>query len=138
MKAYCDASILLRLVLSEPGRLKGWDRLEGLVGSDLVEVECLRRLDRMQLTGELTEDETVERRRLLFEMLATLDRVQLTPDILHQAASSLPVPLGTLDAIHLATALSWRSEVDPELVLATHDKALGRAALAFGFKILGV
>ena len=49
----------------------------------------------------------------------------------------MAMPLGTLDAVHLATALIWRDRMGPLSVVATHDLALGSAARAFGFEVLG-
>jgi hypothetical protein len=46
-------------------------------------------------------------------------------------------PLGTLDAIHLASALPWCSERQQRLVMATHDIALGLAARASGLEVIG-
>jgi hypothetical protein len=48
------------------------------------------------------------------------------------------MPLGTLDALHLATALIWRDRIGPLAAVATHDAALGVAARAFGFEVRGV
>jgi hypothetical protein len=49
----------------------------------------------------------------------------------------LPTALGTLDAIHLATALVWRDRQNVALTIATHDAALATAARAFGFDVVG-
>src|SRR5678815_3702734 len=48
--------------------------------------------------------------------------------VLARASQPLPTPLGTLDAIHLASALLWQEKERKELVMATHDTAasLGR------------
>jgi hypothetical protein len=46
-------------------------------------------------------------------------------------------PLGSLDAIHLATAELWRETRGQEIVFATHDRALGLGARASGFKVIG-
>jgi hypothetical protein len=47
--------------------------------------------------------------------------------------------LGTLDAIHLATALAWREAAGVEdLVMATHDLALATAARASGLRVVGL
>lgn len=53
------------------------------------------------------------------------------------AAQPLPPELGTLDAIHLATALLWRETMGDPLSMATHDVALGIAAEAHGLTVLG-
>ncbi len=50
----------------------------------------------------------------------------------------MPTELGTLDAIHLATALRWRETEGVELVMATHDRALAIGARAHGLRVIGV
>ena len=50
----------------------------------------------------------------------------------------MPTELGTLDAIHLATALLWRDQTQTQLVMATHDTALALAATAHGLQVVGV
>jgi hypothetical protein len=45
--------------------------------------------------------------------------------------------LGTLDALHLATALVWRERIRQTLVMATHDSSLALAARSFGLDVLG-
>jgi hypothetical protein len=49
----------------------------------------------------------------------------------------MPTVLGTLDAIHLATALLWRENTGSDLVMATHDGSLALAARAAGFRVIG-
>jgi hypothetical protein len=49
----------------------------------------------------------------------------------------LPTPLGTLGAIHLASALVWRERMGGLGMIATHV-ALGAVARAFGFEARGV
>lgn len=61
-----------------------------------------------------------------------------TRPILSRAAQPLPVTLGTLDAMHLATALVWREVSQAVVVLATHDARLALAARAVGFDTIGV
>jgi hypothetical protein len=50
----------------------------------------------------------------------------------------MAMPLGTLDAMHLATALIWRDRVGPLQAMATHDTMLGTSARAFGFDVRGI
>ena len=71
------------------------------------------------------------------EWLEAIDLVLIRPPILSRASEPLPMPLGTLDAMHLATALIWRDRMGPLPAMATHDTALGMAARAFGFDVLG-
>jgi predicted nucleic acid-binding protein len=64
--------------------------------------------------------------------------VDISNEVLELAAKPLPSPLKTLDSIHLATALLWRDANKSELVFATHDEQLARAARALNFQVLGV
>jgi len=71
------------------------------------------------------------------DWLEAVDLVLLQPPILARASDPFPTPLGTLDALHLATALVWRERMRQGLMLATHDEALALSARAFGFEVLG-
>lgn len=138
MIAYLDTSALLRLVLREPGALEGLRSCEGLVSSELLAVEALRTLDRLRLQGALSVDEAVARRETVTEWLEAVDLVLLRRPVLARASEPLPTPLGTLDALHLATALVWRERTQQALTLATHDRDLALAARSFGIEVLGV
>lgn len=137
MRAYVDSSALLRQVLSQPGTLPEWREIESAVASSILRVECLRTLDRLRLTGSLDAREDARRRESLAASLKSFDVVEVTPAVLDRAAEPLPVALGTLEAIHLATALLWREEEAPDLALVTHDAALAAAGRLFGFPVLG-
>jgi predicted nucleic acid-binding protein len=135
--AYLDSSALLRLVLREPGALEQLPSAETLVSSELLAVECPRTLDRLRLQGALSLEEAVARRDAVAEWLEAVDLVLLQRSVLSRASEPLPTPLGTLDALHLATALLWRERRGKDLVMATHDEGLALAARAFGFETLG-
>jgi predicted nucleic acid-binding protein len=136
--AYVDSSVVLRIVLGQPGRLTEWKSIVTGVASGLVEVECLRTLDRLRVAGNLSSDDVVVRREAVFRVLEGLELVELTRAVLRRAAQPMPAPLGTLDAIHLATAEMWREAKGKELLVATHDQALALAARASGFRVAGV
>lgn len=138
MIAYVDTSALLRLALGEAGALASLRACEALVSSELLLVESRRTLDRLRLQGALTLDDAADRVRVIDEWLEAIDLVLVRPLVLNRASEPLPVPLGTVDAIHLATALVWRERMNPALVMATHDASLGAAARTFGFAVLGV
>jgi uncharacterized protein len=136
--AYIDTSALLRLILREPGALADLRSYDALVSSELVAVECARTIDRLRLQGALTIEEASARRRAVTSWLEAIDLVLLRPLVLSRASEPLPTPLGTLDAIHLATALIWRERMGVSPTVATHDNALGLAARTFGFDVRGV
>jgi predicted nucleic acid-binding protein len=135
--AYVDTSALLRVVLREQGALDDLRSYDSLVSSELIAVEAARTIDRLRLQGELTTDEAAARVRAVNDWLDAFDLVLLRPPVLNRASEPMPLPLGTLDAIHLATALIWRDRIGPIPTLLTHDSALGSAARAFGFEVRG-
>jgi predicted nucleic acid-binding protein len=135
--AYLDTSALLRLVLREPGGLEEIRSCEALVSSELLAVEALRTIDRLRLQSALSTDEASARRVIVTDWLESVDLILLQRPILSRAGEPFPVPLGTLDAIHLATALVWRDRAQQALVMATHDAGLAAAARAFGIEVLG-
>lgn len=137
MTAYIDTSALLRLILREPHALDELRSCDRLVASELVAVEGRRTLDRLRIAGSLTAGEAAARGAVLGEWLEAVDLILLRTPVLARASEPLPVALGTLDALHLASALAWRDRMDEPLVMATHDAALGAAARAFGFAVLG-
>ena len=98
MIAYLDSSVVLRVVLGQPGRIPEWKRITTGVASTLVEVECLRTIDRLRLAGELSVEETAVRRETIYRVLERLDLVELTGAVLHRASQPMSAPLGTLDA----------------------------------------
>jgi predicted nucleic acid-binding protein len=102
--AYIDTSALLRVVLREPGALEDLRSYDVLVSNELIAVESARTIDRLRLQGALTVEEAAARLRAVTEWLEAIDLVLLRPPVLSRASEPLPTPLGTLDAIHLATA----------------------------------
>lgn len=138
MIAYIDTSALLRIVLREPGALDELRTFDRLVSSELLAVESARTIDRLRLQGSLTSGEAARRLRSLNEWLEAIDLVLLRTPVFSRASEPMPMPLGTLDALHLATALIWRDRMGSLPTLATHGTAFGLAAQAFGFDVRGI
>jgi uncharacterized protein len=137
VNAYVDSSILLRLVLGEREALSSWAAIDQAVSSELVRVECLRTIDRARLRLGLDDADVAYRRAALLEVIDRLALVPLMTPVLDRAAEPFPTSLGSLDAIHLATALLVRDEFE-ELVFATHDRELALGAQAMGFEVAGI
>ena len=139
MILYLDSSALLRIILREPGALDV-ARLrssESILSSELLAIECPRTLDRLRHSGSLTVDETAERIVALNEWMEAVDLVLLQRPILSRASEPFPTPLGTLDALHLATVLVWQDRTGQKVTMATHDGGLATASRAFGIPVLG-
>ncbi len=117
----------MKLPLREPeheallGELAEWD---GYVSSALLGVEALRACDRY---GPRYAQEA--RSFLLDIALLPLDDA-----VLAEAASLDPAELRSLDALHLATALSVRDELG---VFVTYDQRLREAAVGQGLAVVG-
>lgn len=138
MIAYVDASVLLRVVLRQPNALREWRQIDRGVSSALVATESLRTLDRLRLRAQLSDSELALRRQAALAIIDSLELVEVEATVLDRAAQPMPTELGTLDAIHLASALLWRESTGEELMMATHDRALALGAKAFGMRVLGV
>lgn len=117
--------------------LPEWPQIQRGVASALVMTESLRTLDRLRLRAKLADTEVAERRGIVLALVGSLELVEVDPIVLERAAQPMPTELGTLDAIHLATALLWKEMAQADSVMATHDGALARGAQAHGLRIVG-
>ena len=137
MNAYVDSSVLLRVVLREPRRLPIWPRITNAISSELIRLECLRTIDRARIRIDVEDVRIARYRAEILEAIASLRLITLDTTVLARASEPFPTLVGSLDAIHLASALLIRDEVD-DLVFATHDEELGLAARATGFAVHGL
>jgi predicted nucleic acid-binding protein len=135
--AYLDSSVVLRRILEQSNKLKAWKSVKSGVGSALVEVECLRNLDRLRLRHDLSDADFALRRESVYRLTEEMEIIEPAGVVLTRAAQPLPTPLGTVDAIHLSTALLWNERSENDLVMATHEVALGVAARACGLRVVG-
>jgi uncharacterized protein len=123
--AYLDASALVKLVVEEPESwvLGDFARERSIVSSDIARVELPRSLRRIGLgDAALARAADVLRGFTLLK----LDRSNLA-----RAAVVEPAMLRSLDAIHLASALSV-----PELEsFVTYDRRLASAAELAGLRV---
>jgi predicted nucleic acid-binding protein len=125
------------LALGQPDSLAEWSQIERGVASALVATESLRTLDRLRLRVKLPDSELAQRRAKILEIIASLELVDVDAVVLERAGQPMPTELGTLDAIHLATALLWQEMTGEELTMATHDSALAIAAQAHAIPVVG-
>jgi predicted nucleic acid-binding protein len=124
----------LRRLLRQPDALSGLSRWD-LVTSELLEVEVRRTLHRYCATQLFSEQNLALRTAELHALLAAVDQVPLSKAILGRAGGPLGGALGTLDAIHLVTAMLWSEYSGEDIVFLTHDRQLANAARANGFTV---
>ena len=136
MNVYVDSSVLLRVVLGEPNRLRIWPKITNAVSSELIRLECLRTIDRARIRLRLEDGLVAKHRAEVLEAVEALSLVALDSIVLERASEPFPTLMGSLDAIHLASALLIRDELEG-LEFATHDDKLGIAARAMGFLVYG-
>jgi hypothetical protein len=117
---YLDSSAIVKLVVPEPETkalrelLRSWpDRVSSVVAR--IEVE---RVARRIGAG------AVRRARTVLSRIALVD---LDEDVVQRAATLGPMQLRTLDAIHLATAISLGGDLG---ALCAYDVRLGSAAVS--------
>ena len=79
----------------------------------------------------------LDRSGVLLELIASLELVDIDAVVLDRASQPMPTELGTLDAVHLATAVLWKDVTREELTMATYDSALALAAQAHGLPVIG-
>lgn len=138
MKAYVDASVILRRLLGQPSALKEWKLIRTGVVSRLGEVECLRTLDRLRIEATLDDRQVAGLHEGLHRVFESLEIVEVSRGVLTRASHPASTSMGTLDAIHLASALLWRERTGQNLFFATHDEALALGARASGLSVVGV
>ncbi|MCK6571694.1 type II toxin-antitoxin system VapC family toxin [Myxococcota bacterium] len=137
MHVYLDSSVILRAAFGEPGAFRGWPRVSYGVSSRLAALECLRTLDRRRVRTSLSDTALARVRGTVLDLLSRLALVPLSPVIVARAAEPFPTALGTLDALHLATALHWQAATGDVLTFVSHDDELSTAARACGFETVG-
>ena len=124
--AYLDSSALVKLMVREEETAALEADLagrHGLVTSRLAEVECRRAAER------------AGNRRLLQRVTDVFDAIyllDLTAPVLEHAAGLRPSSVRSLDAIHIAAAISVG---DGELELITYDDRMAEAARANGLRV---
>lgn len=125
---YLDSSALVKLVIPEAETdalveaLTAWP---DKVSSELAYVEVHR--------AALRAADATDVRERAEDVLTALNLLRLDMPVLRQAASLSPAGLRSLDAIHLASALSIGPDISG---MAVYDKALTEAAQAQGWQIV--
>lgn len=124
---YLDSSALVKLVVHEAGTdaLRAYlAEHPAVVSSGLAVTEVRRLVDRLPVQPGLSD-----RARLVLDGVALL----FVDSAILEAAASLPTPaLRTLDAIHLASALSLGDDL---LAFVTYDERQAAAARKAGLPV---
>lgn len=120
---YVDTSVVLAQLLAEDRRPPESLWRGPLLTSRLTEYETWVRLHRLGLAASHGQPTR--------ELLARLSFVELSPPVLARALDPFPLPVRTLDALHLASIVFLR-ERRLDVRLATYDARMQAAAEALG------
>lgn len=107
-----------------------------MIASELTLIECDRALVRATVAARLAEARAADRRSWLARVSDHWTVLALDSEIAVRARRPFPrEPIRTLDAIHLATALTARAIV-PGLRLLSLDERVRACARELGFDLL--
>lgn len=127
MAAYVDSSVVLADLLKEERRPapEFWE--QPLYASRLMEYDVW-----VTLHSRRRAAESAERARWVLDQV---DFLEMTTSPLDRVKLPFPVPLRTLDALHLASA-DWLRREGFAVEFATYDARLRQAALVMGFSVV--
>lgn len=125
---YLDSSALLKLLHEEPESVALADWLTGHAGSTLLSSE-LANVEVIRACRRINPDALPEARALL----SGLDLIPLAGAVIATAGDIGETTLRSLDAIHLASALSIRKDLS---AFIAYDHRLSDAASAAGLRLL--
>ena len=136
MRIYVDSSVVLRYILNDDPALGTAASSDAVGSSDLLVIECQRVLQRERMAGHLDDRQYSEAAVLLEEVLDRLTLIEMGPAVKRRAAGPFPTVIGTLDAIHLASAILWQeTEPGAELRILTQDRQLALCARSLGIPV---
>jgi uncharacterized protein len=116
---YIDTSVALAQLLAEDRIPPETIWQETLVTSRLLEYELWNRLHARRLVASHGE--------LARELLQRLAFLELAPPVLARTLEPFPMPVRTLDALHLASIEFLRAQRQ-DVSLATYDQRMAQAA----------
>lgn len=118
---YVDTSVVLAQLLAEDRRPPADFWAGDLVASRLLGYEAWNRIHALGLADSHATELTT--------ILGHLSMLELVPEVLARALQPFPVPVRTLDALHLASA-SFLASRGQSVFLASYDVRLIDAARA--------
>lgn len=124
---YVDTSVVLAALFAEDRRPAAEFWAQRLISSRLLEYETWTRLHAKPTSDDV---KSVARR-----LVGCVDLVEMTPIVLARALEPFPLPVRTLDALHLAAA-SYLKVQGAQLRFATYDTRQTEAAKRLGLDVV--
>ena len=126
---YLDRSVVLARLLEEDRSPPADFWKQPLISSRLLTYEVWNRINARERDGTHGEPTRI--------LIGRIDLIELSPPVLGRALEPFPVPVRTLDALHLATIEFLRGN-GQSVELASYDLRLNAAAGAVGIPLAAV
>ena len=126
---YVDSSVALAHLLADVRRppVRFWNAT--LVASRLIEYEVWTRLHKRSLAASHGEAAQA--------LLGQITLLELSPPVLTRALEAFPVPVRTLDGLHLAS-IDYLRRQGQTVELATYDRRMRAAAEALEIPVVNL
>ncbi len=138
MLAYLDSSVVLRVILDEPRKLREFHDVTQGVSSQILKLECLRSLDRLRQVASISEMELAEYRSIFYKIYNKLILIPVSSPILDLASQPFGFSLKSLDALHLVSCQFFIQTEKKSIPFFTHDSKLARVVKSVGINVLGI
>ena len=123
---YVDASVFLAHLFAEDRCPSAELWSQNLVASRLLQYEVWTRVHKRKLAESHGDAASA--------LLGRIALLELSPPVLSRALGAFPVPVRTLDALHLASADYLRQQ-GQTVKLATYDRRMTHAARGMGIPL---
>ncbi len=133
MNVYLDSSFVIRQLLGVRPECPFWGEWDKAYASTLMRTECFRAANLLRLSGKINDTQRARLGSWIEKVVSSITLAPVTDAILHRAAETFPVAVGTLQGIHLATILELQSVHGISCSIATDDEQLLQAAMSLGF-----
>lgn len=135
---FVDSSIILRHLLKESNPYLSFEKFDHLFSSELLELEVKRTIDRFRLSHLWPDSDVNHRLTLFYNLTSGFSTIPIQTPVIRRASNPFSVPIKSLDAIHLATAMIIREDIREPIIFLTHDRKLAEIALDSGFEVEGI
>ena len=139
--AYFDTSVLVKRYLREDGSSQARSLLRRyrFLSSAIAPIEAMSAMCRRRASGELDANDFVAIRSRMQNDRAYWELVEVSPLVLSRAEELIQqTDLRTLDALHVASALTFKAASGIHLAFVTGDRQQRVAAKESGLDVLWV
>ncbi|MBI4402304.1 MAG: type II toxin-antitoxin system VapC family toxin [Nitrospirae bacterium] len=139
--AYFDTSVLVKRYVKEEGSSSARDLLHRhrFLSSAIAPLEALSALARHRTSGELEERDFLAIRSRMQKDRAHWELVELSPLVLSQAEELIQrTSVRTLDAVHVASALTFQAASGIRIPFITSDARQREAAEEWALDVIWV